>query len=54
MFQKIDVDKNGTVSYSEFYGAAMNKRELLRRDKIIYYFKIFDKDKNGKIGLEEF
>jgi len=49
----IDTDRNGTINYTEFVAAAMEKNVYLRQDRLIDTFKLLDKDGNGKITAEE-
>ena len=53
LFEEIDLDGNGKISYSEFLAAAINKEELLSDERIEKVFKMVDKDKNGKLSIEE-
>jgi len=53
VFESIDTDKNGTINYTEFVAAAMEKSTYLKEDKLLDAFKVFDKDRNGKITAEE-
>lgn len=39
MFNEIDNDKNGTVSFSEFLAAGINREKLLQKNTIINVFK---------------
>ena len=44
----------GCIIYKiEFVAAAMEKSMYLREDKLLDAFKVFDKDRNGKITAEE-
>jgi calcium-dependent protein kinase len=49
----VDVDKNGTIDYSEFVMATLNKKNLLSIERLEAAFKIFDKDNNGFIDVAE-
>jgi len=49
----IDTDRNGTINYTEFVAAAMERSIYLRQDRLIDTFKLLDKDGNGKITAEE-
>lgn len=53
IFESIDTDKNGTINYTEFVAAAMEKSMYLKEDKLLDAFKMFDKDRNGKITADE-
>ena len=49
----VDIDKNGSIDYSEFVMATLNKKNLLSDERLEAAFKIFDKDNNGYIDIEE-
>lgn len=53
MFNSIDTDLSGTVSYSEFITAAMESSELLSKRRLQSAFKKFDKNGDGGISKEE-
>jgi len=53
IFDSIDTDRNGTINYTEFVAAAMEKSMYLKEDKLLDAFKVFDKDRNGKITANE-
>lgn len=53
MFDEIDIDKNGTIDYTEFVMATMNDKQLMTNDKLQQAFKLFDKDGNGSIEADE-
>lgn len=47
----VDIDKNGTIDYSEFISATINKTKLLTKDRLKTAFDHFDKNKSGFINL---
>ncbi len=49
----VDVDQNGSIDYSEFVMATLNKKNLLSAERLESAFKIFDKDNNGYIDVNE-
>lgn len=53
VFNMVDVDKDGQISYTEFKIAAIKKEDILDERMIENAFKIFDKDGNGSICVEE-
>jgi calcium-dependent protein kinase len=50
---EIDLDKNGFIDYNEFVMAATNRQKVLNKEKLEATFKMFDKDGNGSISVEE-
>jgi len=53
MFEEIDLDKNGTIDYTEFVMATMSDKQTMTNDKLQLAFKLFDKDGNGSIEADE-
>lgn len=51
--QKMDVNGNDQISYSEFLVAAADKRELLSQENVDTVFRTFDIDGSGSISLED-
>jgi calcium-dependent protein kinase len=49
----IDTDNNGFIEYEEFIRASMSKEKLLTEENLQGAFDMFDKDKSGKITIEE-
>jgi calcium-dependent protein kinase len=56
----LDNDGSGSISYSEFIAAAINREKVLTKEKIENCFNIFDKvgrlspkDKSGSISISE-
>ena len=49
----IDINKSGSISYTEFLIALMDKKRLLSKDNLKQAFEMFDKDKSGYIDIEE-
>jgi calcium-dependent protein kinase len=43
MFDAVDIDKSGSIDYSEFVVAAMSEKQLLTDEKLLTTFKMFDK-----------
>uniref|UniRef100_A0A7N2KTE5 EF-hand domain-containing protein n=2 Tax=Quercus lobata TaxID=97700 RepID=A0A7N2KTE5_QUELO len=48
-----DVDKNGTVDYSEFITVTMNRNKLDNEEHLFMAFKYFDQHDSGFITREE-
>merc|ERR1719329_1344858 len=53
IFEAIDADGSGSIDYSEFIAATLDKKSFLRRELCWEAFQIFDKDGNGKISFDE-
>jgi calcium-dependent protein kinase len=53
IMNEMDLDKNGSIDYNEFVMAATNRQKVLNKEKLEATFKMFDKDGNGSISLEE-
>ena len=45
VFDAADQDGNGTIDYSEWAVATINKRSILQDEKLLGAFKMFDKVK---------
>lgn len=50
---QVDTDRNGTIDYSEFVVATIEKNKLLNRSTLEAAFNAFDKDGNGSISADE-
>ena len=53
VFENIDIDKSGTVEYSEFVAAGVKKELILKEQNLRESFDFFDKNKNGLINFED-
>ncbi len=53
MFDSVDTDKSGTIDYTEFLAATMEKGLYLKEEKLYAAFKLFDKNEDGLISAEE-
>jgi len=49
----VDTDGNGSIDYSEFVTACINKESILSKKRLKAAFRIFDKDNNGGIDMGE-
>jgi len=50
---EIDVDMSGTIDYTEFIAASLDRSIYLSEDKLLSAFKVFDRDNSGTITAEE-
>lgn len=53
VIDSIDTDKSGTINYTEFIAATMERSVYLKEEKLWSAFRLFDKDGNGKISATE-
>lgn len=53
IFETIDSDHSGSIDYSEFLAATLDKQVLMRRDMCWEAFRVFDIDGDGKLTAEE-
>jgi len=53
LFNKIDTDKSGVINYTEFLAATIEQQIYHKEERLMEAFKCFDKDKSGKISLQE-
>lgn len=49
----MDTDGSGTINYTEFIAASMDKSLYLKEEKLIHAFKMLDLDGSGKISKDE-
>eukprot|EP00826_Nyctotherus_ovalis_P049522 TRINITY_DN599_c0_g2_i2.p2 TRINITY_DN599_c0_g2~~TRINITY_DN599_c0_g2_i2.p2 ORF type:complete len:208 (-),score=83.79 TRINITY_DN599_c0_g2_i2:109-732(-) len=53
IMKKIDINNNGTIDYSEFLMANLKHEDITSSEKLKEAFKIFDKDGDGQITVDE-
>lgn len=53
IMDRIDNNKSKAIDYTEFIAAAVDRRNLLSDEKMQTCFNLFDKDKSGKISVDE-
>ena len=51
--KNIDINNSGTIDYNEFVMSAIEKQKLLSKETLKSAFKLFDKDGNGYISINE-
>merc|ERR1719162_829485 len=53
VMEDVDADGNGSIDYTEFLAASLDKRTYLREDVCWAAFQVFDRDGDGSITLDE-
>ena len=53
LFNELDFNKNGTIDYEEFLRGVVGEMNDRRRKIILQVFKLFDKNQNGEIELDD-
>lgn len=53
MFERIDLDGNGTLDYTEFITAAISEQNLITENRLMMAFEMFDKDGSGALSHDE-
>lgn len=53
IFGGIDTNNSNKIEYSEFISALLEKKEFLKKEKLLESFRMLDKDDDGKISKEE-
>ena len=53
IFKSLDTDGSGSINYTEFLAATIDKKIYLKQEKLFEAFKSFDKDNSGKISVKE-
>jgi len=54
LFTNLDDNKSGGIDYSEFVAASLNREVAFSDEKITACFRLFDRDRSGKISILEF
>ena len=49
----MDTNNDGHIDYDEFLTAASNRSKLINKDNLKAAFKVFDKNDDGKITVDE-
>ena len=53
IFKNVDIDGSGSIDYSEWVVATIDKKKLLTNEKLDAAFTLFDKDDGGSISALE-
>lgn len=53
IMKSVDKNKSGRIDFSEFVMATCNRNNMLGKERLITAFKMFDKDNNGALTVEE-
>ncbi|EGR32043.1 protein kinase domain protein, partial [Ichthyophthirius multifiliis] len=53
VINSLDSDGNGTINYTEFLAASIEKSLYLKEERLLQAFKMFDQDGSGKISKQE-
>ncbi|CAD8185028.1 unnamed protein product [Paramecium octaurelia] len=53
IFQQVDKNNSGSIDYTEFVVATIDRQQLLSKQRLQVTFHMFDKDKSGSITIDE-
>lgn len=53
LIERIDVDGDGEINYSEFLMASLNRAAMLSSERLEVAFRMFDLDGNGELTIKE-
>ncbi|CAD8109050.1 unnamed protein product [Paramecium sonneborni] len=53
IFQQVDKNNSGSIDYTEFVIATIDRQQLLSKQRLQVTFRMFDKDKSGSITIDE-
>ncbi|EGR30641.1 protein kinase domain protein [Ichthyophthirius multifiliis] len=53
LLKQIDTDQNGTIEYTEFVAASIQRQLFLKQEKLYYAFQALDIDGSGSISKQE-
>ncbi len=53
MIKRVDADGSGDINYSEFISTAVNLEKLFTGERLEKAFKVFDKDGDNSISIQE-
>jgi calcium-dependent protein kinase len=49
----VDMDKSGSIDYTEFIAATLDRKKLTSKERLVSAFNLFDRDGNGFIEANE-
>ena len=53
ILRNVDFDNNGSIEFTEWCTATMDKRKMLSKERLKAAFEIFDTNGNGSISFDE-
>jgi len=53
IMEMVDLDKSGSIDYTEFVAATLDRKKLINKERLEQAFNMFDKDGNGTIDASE-
>jgi len=53
IFDTLDADKSGTIGYTEFLASLIDQKQYKKTERLRDAFRIFDKNGDGSISLQE-
>jgi len=53
IMRAVDNNNSGSIDYTEFVMATMNRQKMLSKERLEAVFKLFDKDGNGYLTADE-
>ena len=53
MFRQIDVSDSGSIEYSEFVLAVVNKNQILTKDNVAHVFSLIDQERTNNVTKHE-
>ena len=54
LFEKINISKDGIVTFTEFLSALIDYKKIIKKEDILDCFRTYDTNEDGKISKEEF
>ena len=53
IMKMVDKNESGSIDYSEFVAASINRKSVLSKQRLEAAFRTFDKDGNGKLSMSD-